>query len=30
MNIFLGIVQVWLLALIWNKLDELLKEVKRQ
>ena len=30
MTIFLGIIQVWLLALIWNKLDDLLKEVKDQ
>jgi hypothetical protein len=28
--ILIGIIQIWLLALIWNKLDELLKEVKRQ
>ena len=30
MTIFLGIIQIWLLALIWNKLDDLLKEVKDQ
>jgi|MDSZ01.1.fsa_nt_gb hypothetical protein len=30
MNIFLGIVEVWLLVLIWNKLDDLVKQVKEQ
>jgi hypothetical protein len=30
MNIFLGIVEIWLLALIWNKLDDLVKQVKNQ
>jgi hypothetical protein len=28
MSIVLDIIQIWVLALIWNKLDELLKEAK--
>lgn len=30
MDIILNIIQVWILVLIWNKLDELVKEAKKQ
>ena len=30
MSIFLDAIQVWVLFLIWNKLDDLLKEAKEE